>query len=170
MNITSKETFINLMQNVEKKLYIIAKSKLDNEEDVKDIIQETILLGYKNINQLKSADKFDAWIISILLNNCNKFYKSKKNINHVSYEENEFTEHDNNQYEKIENKIDFYSLLELLDDEDEKDIFILFYSDDYTTKQISKLLKINENTVKTKLRRARNKVQNYIERWESYGR
>ena len=48
----------------------------------------------------------------------------------------------------------------------ERLIFTLFYSEDYTTKQISEMLKINENTIKSKIKRAKEKIQNYIERCE----
>ena len=75
---------------------------------------------------------------------------------------------DDNQYVKVDNKIDFFILLELLD-EIEKEIFIMFYVQEYTINKISNEINMNENTIKTKLRRARQKIQDYVERWEKYG-
>lgn len=161
-----KDAFIKIMESVETKMYIVAKSRLDNHEDIKDVIQETIFECYKNIRQLRDTEKFESWVISILINNCNKFYKNHNNYNYISYSENE--PDINNQFTKLENNIDFFSLLKLLD-ESEKEIFTLFYINEYTTDKISKSLKVNENTVKTKLRRARQKIKEYIERWDGYG-
>lgn len=161
-----KDAFIKIMESVETKMYIVAKSRLDNHEDIKDVIQETIFECYKNIRQLRDTEKFQSWVISILINNCNKFYKNHNNYNYISYSENE--PDINNQFTKLENNIDFFSLLKLLD-ESEKEIFTLFYINEYTTDKISKSLKVNENTVKTKLRRARQKIKEYIERWDGYG-
>ena len=42
----------------------------------------------------------------------------------------------------------------------EKLIIILFYSQDYSIKEISKMLKMNENTVKTNMFRAKAKIKN----------
>lgn len=163
-----KKAFIEIIQPLERKLYLIAKSKLKNEEDAKDAIQETLYYGYKNIYQLREVEKFESWIISILINNCNKFYKQHDNAYHISYEESQSNKIGDNQYAKIDNKIDFFILLELLD-EIEKEIFIMFYVQEYTINKISNEINMNENTVKTKLRRARQKIQDYIERWEKYG-
>lgn len=159
-----KDAFIEVINSIERKLYIIAKSKLNNEEDVKDVIQETILLSYKNIRKLKDSTKFDAWIITILINNCNLLYKSKKNVIHIPCDEKNLPElSDENNCLNLEQNLDFFQLLNLLD-ENEKIIFSLFYVDNYTTDKISKILDINENTVKSKLKRAREKIKNYIER------
>ena len=163
-----KETFIQLIRPLEKKLYVIAKSKIDSEEDVKDVIQETLLSGYKNINKLNTIENFEAWIIMILLNNCNKYYKSKKHITLVSLHENEEVADLDNEYSKIDKSIEFYEYLNQLDDE-EKTLFILYYSEEMTTKKIADVTNQNENTIKTKLRRCRQKIQKYVERWDEHG-
>lgn len=165
-----KKAFLELIEPLEKKIYIIAKSKINNLEDVKDVIQETLLLSFKNIKKLKDNTKFDAWIITILLNTCKKYYKSRKNIIHVPIEENSEVIDHQDDYEQLNNNIDFFKYLNLLSDDTDKEIFILFYSNDYTTRQISEILNINENTVKTKLKRSRDKVQKYIERGNNYGK
>ena len=165
-----KKAFLELIEPLEKKIYIIAKSKINNVEDVKDVIQETLLLSFKNIKKLKDNTKFDAWIITILLNTCKKYYKSRKNIIHVPIEENSEVIDHQDDYEQLNSNIDFFKYLNLLSDDTDKEIFILFYSNDYTTRQISEILNINENTVKTKLKRSRNKVQKYIERGNNYGK
>lgn len=163
-----KGAFIEIVQPLERKLYIIAKSKLKNNEDIKDAIQETLYYAYRNITQLREAEKFESWIISILINNCNKFYKQYDNNYHISYEESQLNQSEDNQYRRIENKIDFFIFLELLDKID-KEIFTMYYIQEYTISMISSKLSINENTIKTKLRRARQKIQEYIERWDGYG-
>lgn len=160
-----KDAFITIMKSVEAKMYIVAKSRLDNNEDIKDVIQETIFESYKNIRQLRDIEKFESWVLSILINNCNKFYKNHNNYNYISYSENE--PDTNNQFTNLEKNLDFLSLLKLLD-KSEQEIFTLFYINEYTTPKISELLNINENTVKTKLRRARQKIKEYIERWDDY--
>lgn len=163
-----KEAFMELVKPLEKKLYVIAKAKIDNEEDVKDAIQETLLSSYKNIKNLNDSEKFESWITTILLNNCNKYYKKNKNVIQIPLEDNNSIVDLDDNYSKLEHKLDFFKYVELLD-EDEKNIFLLYYNNDMTTKKISDVLGINENTIKTKLRRSRQKVQIYIERWNECG-
>ena len=60
--------------------------------------------------------------------------------------------------ERTEEDIDFNLLLRNLKEE-EKIIILLFYNEKYTTKEISYILGINENTIKSRLNRAKNKIK-----------
>lgn len=80
------EAFTNLILNIERDLYCIARSKINNENDIDDIIQETMIIAFLNIKKLKNNSFFKTWVIRILINNCNKFYKRKK---HKSIDEDE---------------------------------------------------------------------------------
>ena len=42
---------------------------------------------------------------------------------------------------------------------EERMILTLFYLEDYSIKEISKVMKLNENTVKTKLKRGKDKIR-----------
>ncbi len=75
----NKDAFNELMLYYEKDLYNIAKSRLYNEDDVCDAVQETILIAYQSIGKLLNPSKFKLWLIKILINECNKVYKNQKN-------------------------------------------------------------------------------------------
>ena len=70
---------LGLFLSIQKDLYCIAKMKINNENDIEDIIQETMLSAYTNLKKLKNNSFFKTWIIRILINKCNQFYK-KKNL------------------------------------------------------------------------------------------
>ena len=72
------EAFNKLILNIQKEIYCITKSKIDNENDIEDIIQETMLKAFLHIKKLKDNSLFKTWIIRILINDCNNFYKRKK--------------------------------------------------------------------------------------------
>lgn len=61
-------TLINLILS---DLYKIARTRLNNVEDVNDAIGETILKSYKHLHKLKHKKYFKTWIIKILINECN---------------------------------------------------------------------------------------------------
>lgn len=42
-----------------------------------DALQESFISAYLNISSLKNNKRFKSWITKILINECNKLYKSK---------------------------------------------------------------------------------------------
>lgn len=152
----NKEAFNELILYYEKDLYNIAKSRLHNEDDVCDVVQETILKAYQSIRKLLNPSKFKIWLIKILINECNKIYKSQKN-NLYDIDEKS----DSIVYDKNDSDLEFLNLMNVLDS-DEKNIFILYYQEGYTSKEISKILNINQNTILSKLSRGKEKIKNTL--------
>lgn len=155
-----EQSFNELIISVQKEMYLIAKTRLKNDDDIADAIQETILACYKNIHKLKKNEFFKTWLIRILINECNKIYKKRKK-NNISYEEKEVENYISNDDKSFEN-ISFDIFIRKLR-EDEKLILTLYYYSEYSTKEISKILKINENTIRSKISRAKNKLKNQYE-------
>lgn len=155
------EAFTLAILNIKNDLYKIAKVKTSNEEDIQDIIQETMLNAYKNIKKLKDPSKFKSWIIKILINNCNKYYKKKKilyNIDDYNIETYRDILKYNHDKALVEDTLTFYEIIQELK-YDERIIIVLYYGERYTTKEISQILCINENTIKTRLARAKEKIK-----------
>ena len=69
--------FTNLIMLINDDLYKIAKSRITNETDIEDAIQETMIETYKSIKKLNEPRKFKKWIIKILINKCNRIYRRK---------------------------------------------------------------------------------------------
>ena len=155
-----EEAFDELILSVQKEMYLIAKTKLQNEDDIADAIQETIISCYKNLPKLRETTLFKTWLIKILLNECNKIYK-KKRKNNISFEDNEVEKYLKMDDNSI-NNVAFDILIRNLKD-DEKLILTLYYYLEYSTKEISKILKINEGTIRSKISRAKEKLRNQYE-------
>ena len=154
-----KDSFSELINYLKMDLYKIAKVRLKNEDDILDVIQETIISSYKSIKKLNNPDNFKKWIIKILINKCNNIYLEKNNKN-ISLEE--FTNIYEYEDEKDFSNIEMEDILKYLNDE-EKMIITLYYLEDYKSKEIAWLLDMNENTVKTKISRAKNKLKTKLE-------
>lgn len=153
----NKEAFNELILYYQKDLYNIAKSKLHNEDDICDAVQETILNVYRHIDTLLNPYKFKSWLIKILINECNKIYVQYK-VNYL-----EISNELNFNIQDISNSnIEFLDLLNILS-ADEREIFILYYKENYTSKEISKILNINQNTVRSKISRGKEKIKNKLE-------
>lgn len=107
------------------------------------------------------------WTIKILINKCNKIYR-KKHIQDISIDEYNMEKFlITNSYKEIEDDLNFYNLIKDLKYE-ERIVIILYYMEKYTTKEISKILHMKENTVKSHLFRARKSIKYQCEGDEKY--
>lgn len=156
------EAFTKIIISMKNELYKIAKTRITNESDIDDVIQETMLETFRSIKKLRDPQKLKMWIIKILINKCNKVYR-KKYKKEISIDEYNL---DNyiviNSQKNIEDDINFYQLIQNLKYE-ERIVVLLFYMEEYSVEEISKMIKMNQNTVKTNLYRARQKIKKKIE-------
>ena len=150
-----KEAFSKLILAIHGDLYCIAKSNLNDEDDIQDALQETFINAYFCIPKLKNDNSFKSWVTKILINECNKIHNMKKRNNQLI---NNYVSSLNDSTSNIDSNLALEEMKKLLTDSENK-IFSLYYEEGYTIKQISKKLNINENTIKTRLRSARNKIK-----------
>lgn len=148
------EAFIQLIENHKISLYKTARSYLKQEEDVADVMQDTILSAFEHMEELKSVRYFKTWITRILINKCNDLLRQRKRSVLVEWAED-------TQIAAPENDRGFYELLEELP-ENYRTIFLLYYGEGFHTKEIAQILEINENTVKSRLKRGRKKLEQVL--------
>lgn len=162
----NKEAFSQLILEIERDLYKIARTRFSCEADIEDAVQETILQAFKSIKTLRKPKSFKAWIIKVLINKCNKIYKKKEK--HIKYIE-DITEdigmYDNN--DTLISNLDFYKLIKDLNYK-ERITIVLYYSEDLTTKEIGKILKESESTIRNRLSRTRIKIKENFKKGGNY--
>lgn len=112
---------------------------------------------YKSIKKLNDPNKFKKWVIKILINKCNRIYRRKYKTD-ISIDEYNVETLKSNNIIDVENKLNFYDIIKILNYE-ERLIIILYYMEDYSVKEIKSILKMNENTINTHLYRARQKIK-----------
>jgi len=161
-----EEAFIELFILLQNDLYRVAQARLVNQEDVKDALQQTIMIVYKNIKKLKEPQYFKTWIIKILINECNKIYKqnSKKIriFNRLTQTKGSQEEAVNHEY-NIENKIEVETILEKLTYE-EKICIVLFYNSGYSMQEIASILNTNINTIRSRIYRTKQKMKKFYKK------
>jgi RNA polymerase sigma-70 factor, ECF subfamily len=143
------KSFLELINTQSEKLYKIAYAYVKNEQNALDIIQETVYNAYMSISKLKEPKYFNTWLIKILINESLSSIKKEKNLTHFN---NNISEDRTNYISKSENKLDILLELDKIDKK-YRDIIILKYFDDLTSKEISEILEIPLGTVKTYLHR-----------------
>ena len=142
------EAFVKLMEMNKQSMYKVAKSYLRYEEDVADAMQETILICYEKLGDLKEPKYFKTWMIRILINKCKDILKKNQELCLME----EFPDVEDQHVP--EKNLEFEELLQALD-EKYRTILILYYVEGFNTREIGELLEMSEHTVKTRLVRAR---------------
>ncbi len=154
-----EEAFEEIVKMFKKQLLLIAKLRLKDDALADDAVQETFINLFLNIKKIKEYSKLKSWITVVLINNCNNLIKKNKNIE-LFYEldffhPNEKIEED---FQNIDDQIDFLKFIEFLNME-ERTIIAMYYSQNYTTKEISDILNIKESTIRSKMLRAKAKIK-----------
>ena len=160
----SEEAFSQIIISMECNLYKIAKMRLDCEDDINEAVQETIIQTFKSIKKINKPYSFKTWITKVLINNCNKIYRKRKNSKIMQYNDNEEKIIDieaNNSIEKLNSNVDFFFLIKKLN-YNERMALTLYYLEDLSTKEISIILKESESTIRNRISRARNKLKELI--------
>ncbi|MBN1046939.1 sigma-70 family RNA polymerase sigma factor [Clostridium botulinum] len=132
-----------------------------SKEDAEDIMQETFIKTYENIDILIDGN-LKAWMFKVSINKFYTLYK-KSRTNLFLTDELSYTLKSDFKISDIDNSIDINKVLSKMS-ESHKNLLILKYSMDLSYNNIGKLLNISEGSAKTLCYRARNVFKKI---WES---
>ena len=148
----------------------LAFSYVKDTESAKDMVQNTFIKCYKNLDSFRFDAQIKTWLYRITINECKDYLKSwnykmvqvKSFINETAKSISPSTEKiviDKYNNEEIKDTI--FSLPKVY-----REVVYLYYYDSLTTEEIAKVLDIPVNTVKTRLRRAKQRLEPMIKEAE----
>ena len=143
-----------LINNYKEYLYKTAFLYVKDEHEAIEVCQETVYKAILNIHNLKNAQYFKTWITRILINNVNDKHRAKSKFVD-DFDKVELIE--DVTYEKLEEKVDLYNAIDVLEEKFKTPI-ILQYFHDMSIKEIARVLECNENTIKTYIRRGKQRL------------
>jgi RNA polymerase sigma-70 factor, ECF subfamily len=163
------EAFYELVRPHERTIYAMAFSILDNEADAEEVAQEAILKAFKALGQFRQEAKFSTWIVQIVINEARTRRRKYRKHLHDSLEEpakgddegnyipKEFADWREIPSEALERSQLRQALWEALTSLPPKyrQVLILRDIQHLSTAESAQLLGITEDSVKTRLLRAR---------------
>jgi len=158
-----KKEFTEQVMAAEKMLYHISKSILKNDCDCADAVQETIIKAYSKLHSLRDQRFFKTWLCRILINECYRICKANKKIVHLE----DYMEAQSEVQSSLEqhNDLGLYEAIMELKTE-LRLVIVLHYIEGFKTAEIAKILKIPEDTVKSRLSRARTELRSVFDKEE----
>lgn len=138
-----------------------------DEDDAKDLVQETFFKAFKFIDSFLIGTNARAWLYRILKNNfINDYRKRVKEPSKIDYQEVENIFNSDEAEETISGNLAVYPFKEAIGDEvsgalnslpiDFRIVIILCDLEGFTYEEMSKILDIPIGTVRSRLHRARN--------------
>lgn len=152
----------NFIKNNISSAYRFAFTYMKNQQDAEDVVSESIIKALKASDSVKDMSRLKPWFYKIVSNTA--INNLKKNMKVIPFEELD----DKNSYEDSYDISNFDEMLNKLPKEYIA-IITLRYLEDMKIKDISDILSINENTVKTRLYRALKILKEDVEdNYETY--
>jgi RNA polymerase sigma-70 factor (ECF subfamily) len=123
-----------------------------------DLAQETFIKAYVNITKFRGMSSFSTWLMRIAYN---VHYDYVRSLHQTDDIDNSAAVRQSSSSGDSNLKMDVYAALALLKP-DERTCVTLQLIDGYPIDQISKITGIPENTVKSHLKRGKDKMANYL--------
>lgn len=167
----NKKSFDKLYELTHNDVWYNCLSLLKDEENAKDIMQETYITAFLKLDTLNDEQKFCGWIISIAVNKCKNKLKGK--VEYQIDDEVLITEAETDELMLPEEYITKTEkrkvLLQIMEDTlsfNQYQTVLMFYFDEMSISEIAQGLEISEGTVKSRLNSSRAKMKTAIEDYE----
>jgi RNA polymerase sigma-70 factor (ECF subfamily) len=164
-----ESAFREIVERYQSKVFSIIHGIVRQRNDVEDIAQQVFAKVYFSIRNFDFRSSLITWIYKITVNECFDYLRKKK-VRKLVYE-SDMSEDEVRRVENTEPVVDrstrtdstlarrdyIVKLMDRVSDE-EKQLLVLKEVEGYSVEELAGMLKMNENTIKVKLFRARQKL------------
>ncbi len=152
--------FSYIVEKYQDIVFSIALKVLRNRDDAEEMAQESFIKAYKSIHTFKGNAKFSTWLYRITYNTCISEIRKRK-MHFSSTEEIEIRDETQEiNLDGIPEENRAKAIKEAMNQlpEDEYTLILLYYFEEQSVEQISKVTGLSESNTKVKLFRARKKL------------
>lgn len=161
--------FREIVEKYQSKVFSIIHGIVRHRNDVEDIAQQVFAKVYFSIRNFDFRSSLVTWIYKITVNECFDYLRKKK-VRKLVYESDmsedesrrvENSEHPSGRTARADTSLARHDyVVKLLDkvSDEEKQLLMLKEVEGYSVEELAGMLKMNENTIKVKLFRARQKL------------
>lgn len=142
-------------------------SYVKNKEVAEDLTQEIFIKCYKNLHQYNHKSKLKTWLWRIAVNHCKDHLRSWHSKNMIVAEEKAKSaaslkeDVENEVIQKVDDEKLVLAVMNLPDIY--REVIYLYFFEDLAIKEIYHVLNVNQNTVKTRLKRAKELLKESLE-------
>ena len=163
-----QRAFTLLVNKYQKSVHALVWRKIGDFHIAEEITQDVFLKVYKRLSTLKRPEHFPGWLYVIATRDCTSWLRKKqlqtKSLEAMSTAELEeicYAQYEANRGEEasIEHQREFVKRLLQKLPESERTVVTLYYLAEMKSEEISRFLGVSSNTVRSRLRRARERLE-----------
>ncbi len=160
--------FAELVNKYQKQVHALAWRKIGDFHIAEEITQDTFLRVYQRLHTLNDLNLFSGWLYVITANLCASWLRKKRiqtqpleDIEDTMSEADVYSEHVAEERIKTDAETQREVVKKLLEKlkESERTVMTLHYLGEMTVEEISKFIGVSAGTIKSRLQRARNRLQ-----------
>ncbi len=165
--------FSALVKKYQKSVHALAWRKIGDFHIAEEITQDTFLQAHKKLASLKNPSQFAGWLYVIADRLCKEWFRKKRlkkqldmqSLEDTSEETLEKTAYSNYTREQredvaVEHQREIVQRLMEKLPESERTVMVLYYLGEMSCEEIGRFLGVSPNTIKSRLRRARESLKN----------
>jgi RNA polymerase sigma factor (sigma-70 family) len=154
----TEQDFIQLITQHQKIIHKVCNLYMDDEQDKKDLFQETLLAAWKGYRNFKGEAKFSTWLYRVALNTAITFYrKEQRQLTTSTYQEQYAVALADDQFAEAEQLTAMHKAIAELSAIDKA--LVMLYLEDYSHQEIGDIMGISPNNVAVKMNRIKTKLK-----------
>ena len=160
--------FEAILKNHQYYAYTVAFRVLTNDDDAKDVVQECFVRIWKNLGSYNMKVKFTTWMYKIVINLCyDKLRRRKMENERRETIDDAFVSGLDNPEKLLTNKEQAEIIKHVSNRLPEKQrmVFVLRDLEELTTEEVSQIMEISVESVKTNLSIARKTIRTKLIKW-----
>jgi RNA polymerase sigma-70 factor (ECF subfamily) len=167
--------FDELVVKYSPRLYGLVYNMTSNHEDTNDLLQDVFAKAYKAIRGFQGKSTFYTWIHSIAVNMTLNFLKKRSRRFHLSLDDVDSTIQNDKEFLEVTasnspvREADLSELQKRLNEammklsDEHRAVVTMFHIQGMPHAEISKILRVSEGTVRSRLFYANRQLQNYLD-------
>jgi len=162
--------FAMLVQRYQNFVFTLVLRFTDVREDAEEVSQDVFVKAYRSLADFRGESKFSTWLYTVVRTSCITFLRKKKldttsidNERTLIQLENRESGFKANAIEQKSRHAMVNEAIRLLSPDDAQ-LITLFYQGEQSLEEIGKIMKLDPNTVKVKLHRARHRLKDKMEK------
>ena len=165
-----QNAFASLVRKYQQQIHTFAWRKTGDFQIAEDIVQETFLQVYQKLDTLEDPTQFTSWLHQIANRRCITWLR-KNRIQTEPLEETDVSEIETEAYSRYvatehakttaDAQRDLVEKLLAKLKESDREVITLHYFEEMSSPEIGEFLGVSENTIKSRLHRARQQLKKY---------
>ena len=165
-----QNAYAELVNRYQAYVFTLVLRMIKSREDTEEVAQDVFIKAYRSLADFRGESKFSTWLYTIANTTSITFLRKKKLDVHSLDNEKVFEVADSKDSGFRANLVEQKSRVNMVNEAiamlspDDAEIITLFYKAEQNLEEISKILRLETNTVKVRLHRARTRLKEKMEK------